>query len=411
MGLRTLLVLSLVISPLLVSGCRSPKSKLMDMWSMRDKEVEGNAPPRRPAGRARLTLNAPEDDSQPGTSTVPGSGKTGSDIALTEFSPSQEIVEFDGATIVATVNSIPIFASDVLEPYTLNLRDAQQKLTPEQLNRVKARLIQDHLQPHIEKAVLVSALREDLDEEKLGQLNGQLDSAFKEEIERLKRQANVGTRVELEEALDREGVSLDTLKNNFAARQMAMFYIGQKADAKVQYSRKELLDWYNKNKEKYAIEALARWQQIRISYAESGGKPEAAKIMQQVVAALRAGEDFGKVATEFSDGPRKAKGGVWDWTAPDSLAEENVDRAIWGVEVGQISQVLQTRSAFVLVKVLERKGGDYTPFEDVQDAINEKLVTDSRTSSADKVVQDLMAAASIETIFEAAEQQQPKQLP
>ena len=169
MGLRTLLVLSIVISPLFLSGCRSPKSKLMDMWANRDKgEVEGNAPPRRPAGRARISLNAPEDETP---STVPGAGQTGSDIALTEFNPAQEIIEFDGATVVATVNSIPIFASDVLEPYTLNLRQAEKTLTPEQLNMVKEDLIQKHIQPHIEKAVLVSALREDLDKEKMSQLD------------------------------------------------------------------------------------------------------------------------------------------------------------------------------------------------------------------------------------------------
>ncbi len=409
MGLRTFLVLLLVISPVFVSGCRTPKSKLMDIWANRDKgEIEGNAPPRRPAGRARISLNSPEGETP---STVPDAVKVGADIALTEFNPAQEIIEFDGATIVATVNSIPIFASDILEPYTLNLRQAEKQHTPEEVNLIKRDLIQKHMQPHIEKAVLVSALREDLDKEKMDQLDVQMEAAFKDEIERLKKQANVGTRVELEEVLGREGVRLDTLKTNFAARQMAMFYIGQKANAKVQFSRQELLDWYNAHKEEYVIEALARWQQIRISYGKSGGKTQAAKIMQQVVAALRAGEDFGKVATEFSDGPRKAKAGVWDWTAPGSLAEENVDRAIWDVEVGSISQVLQTNSAFVLVKVLERKGGGYTPFEDVQDAINEKLVTDSRTSSADKVVQDLMATASIETIFDTDAPQLPNQLP
>jgi hypothetical protein len=409
MGLRTFLVLLLVISPVFVSGCRTPKSKLMGIWANRDKgEVEGDAPPRRPAGRARISLSSPEGETP---SAVPDAVKAGADIALTEFNPAQEIIEFDGATIVATVNSIPIFASDILEPYTLNLRQAEKQHTPEEVNLIKRDLIQKHMQPHIEKAVLVSALREDLDKEKMDQLDVQMEAAFKDEIERLKKQANVGTRVELEEVLGREGVRLDTLKTNFAARQMAMFYIGQKANAKVQFSRQELLDWYNAHKEEYAIEALARWQQIRISYGKSGGKTQAAKIMQQVVAALRAGEDFGKVATEFSDGPRKAKAGVWDWTAPGSLAEENVDRAIWDVEVGSISQVLQTNSAFVLVKVLERKGGGYTPFEDVQDAINEKLVTDSRTSSADKVVQDLMATASIETIFDTDAPQLPNQLP
>ena len=156
---------------------------------------------------------------------MPDAVKVGADIALTEFNPAQEIIEFDGATIVATVNSIPIFASDILEPYTLNLRQAEKQHTPEEVNLIKRDLIQKHMQPHIEKAVLVSALREDLDKEKMDQLDVQMEAAFKDEIERLKKQANVGTRVELEGVLGREGVRLDTLKTNFAARQMAMFYI------------------------------------------------------------------------------------------------------------------------------------------------------------------------------------------
>jgi parvulin-like peptidyl-prolyl isomerase len=401
MGLRTLLVLSLLVSPLFVSGCRSPESKFQELWSKRD-EPASTAPPRRlgareESGRAQVSLDAPQ---------------IGSDIALTEFSPNKEFIEFDGATEVARVNNtIPIFAGDVLDPYTLNIREAEKQLTPEQLNRLKGKLIQENLQPHIEKAVLVSALRESIDKEQLEQLNVQLGAAFKEEIERLKNQANVGTRVELEQALEREGVDLETLRGNFEARQMAMFYIGKNADAKMQYSRQELLDWYNENREQYAIRAEARCQQIRVSFTASGGKAEAVRKMQQVVAVLRNGEDFGAVAREFSDGPCRADGGVWDWTTPDSLAEEKVDKALWQVQVGSISEVLETPSAFVLVKVLERQGGDYTPFEDVQDAINTKLVNESRTSAAEEVVRELMDSATISTVFDAQSERLPDQLP
>ena len=406
MGLRTLLVLSLLVSPLFVSGCRSPKSKFQELWSKRDEPTE-TAPPRRPnarqesPGKAQVSLG--------GSESAP---RLGSDIALTEFSPNKEFIEFDGATEVARVNNtIPIFAGDVLDPFTLNLRQAEQQLTPEQLNRLKAKLIQENLQPHIEKAVLVSALRESIDKEQLEQLNGQLAGAFKEEVERLKKQANVGTRFELEQALEREGVDLATLRGNFEARQMAMFYIGKNADAKMQFSRQELLDWYNENRDQYAIKAETRWQQIRISFDKSGGKADAARKMQQVVAVLRNGEEFGDVAREFSDGPRKADSGVWDWTAPNSLAEENVDKALWQIPVGTISQVLETPSAYVLVKVLERQGGGYTPFEDVQDAINTKLVNESRTSAAEKVVKKLMDSATISTVFDANSQRLPDELP
>ncbi len=192
---------------------------------------------------------------------------------------------------------------------------------------------------------------------------------------------------------------------------MAMFYIGKNADAKMQFSRQELLDWYNENRDQYAIKAETRWQQIRISFDKSGGKADAARKMQQVVAVLRNGEEFGDVAREFSDGPRKADSGVWDGTAPDSLAEENVDKALWQIPVGTISQVLETPSAYVLVKVLERQGGGYTPFEDVQDAINTKLVNESRTSAAEKVVKKLMDSATISTVFDANSQRLPDELP
>jgi len=325
-----------------------------------------------------------------------------SGIELTEFSPGRESIEFDGATVVATANSMPIFASDVLEPYYLNIRKAAAQLNSGEINRLKARVIQEHLQPHIEKAVLVSALQRDLDQEQLEQLEQQLASAFKQEIERLKKQADVGTRVELEQVLEQEGVTLGTLQSNFTARQMAMYYIGQNASSQTQYSRQELLDWYTRNREQYASKSQARSQQIRVDFNASGGRAQATEKMRQIVGALRDGEDFGEVARQFSDGPHKSRGGVWDWTAPNSLAEANVDQALWQVDVGRISQVLETPNAFVLVKVLERKGGGYTPFDDVQDEINRKLVNDSRASAASKVIQDLMASATIWTVFDTS---------
>ncbi|MFP6762119.1 MAG: peptidylprolyl isomerase [Planctomycetaceae bacterium] len=406
MVFRTVSVLTLLVSALVVSGCQSPASRLKDMWSKRDTDLESTAPPRRPSGeqsgpgRVRLSLDKPQTSPQSAAPSTSG-------IELTEFSPNREFIEFDGATVVATANSMPIFASDVLEPYYLNIRRAAEQLNDAEINSLKAKIIQEHLHPHIEKAVLVSALQRDLDEEQLGQLEQQLDSAFKEEIERLKKQAKVVTRVELEQVLEQEGVRLDTLKSNFTARQMAMYYIGQKASSKTQYSRQELLDWYTRNREQYAIKALARSQQIRVGFAASGGRTQAAEKMQQVVGALRNGEDFGDVAGRLSDGPRKSKKGIWDWTAPNSLAEANVDQALWQVDVDRISQVLETQNAFVLVKVLERKGGGYKPFEDVQDEINRKLVNDSRTTAASKVIQELIASATISTVFDAPAEASP----
>ena len=66
---------------------------------------------------------------------------------------------------------------------------------------------------------------------------------------------------------------------------------------------------------------------------------------------------------------------------------------------GQISEPLESDSSITLVKVIERDEGGYTPFEEVQDAINRKLQAEARTKAASDVIDNLIQQAAIRTIF------------
>jgi parvulin-like peptidyl-prolyl isomerase len=122
--------------------------------------------------------------------------------------------------------------------------------------------------------------------------------------------------------------------------------------------------------------------------------------MKQAIDSLRNGTEFGAVATQFSDGPKRDTGGNWDWTKQGSLADEKVERALFEIPVGKISQPLESSSAFVLVKVIERRDAGYVPFEDVQDKINNKLQSEGRRDAAQNVIKDLNNTATIWTIFD-----------
>lgn len=371
-------------------GCQKPRMPgFISRLTKTTTEAEDTAPPRR-----SLTSDAP--------SSIP-MGKArydGSDIQLTDFSGDSPPAELFGATVVATVNSLPIFADDVLQPHSLNLEKAATQLSTEEMGRLRAKLIQQELPQHIEKALLMSALREDIEEEQYEQLVTQVDNLFEREVDKLKERYNVETKIELEQILEEQGTSLESLSTAFASRELSMFYIGRKSKDATRLSRQELMDWYEQNKDQYAIEAAVKWQQIRINITPDGGREAAFARMKQAIEALRNGDDFGAVAKQFSDGPKRDAGGIWDWTKQGSLADEKVERAMFEIPVGKISQPLETGSAFVLVKVVDRRDSGYVPFEDVQDKINNKLQSEARRDAAQNVIKELNNAATIWTIFD-----------
>lgn len=382
--------MAVVLSLSLVVGCQKPKMPGFITKLTKSTAEEGTkAPP-----RTTFASDAP--------SSIP-MGKTdyqGSSIRLTDYSGDEAPAELFGATVVATVNSLPIFADDVLQPHTLNLEKAQAQLSQPEMNRLRAKIIQQELPQHIEKALLMSALRDDIEEEQFETLSSQVNNLFEREVDKLKERYNVETKIELERILEEQGTSLDSLNNAFASRELSMFYIGRKSKDATRLSRQELMDWYEQNKAQYAIEAAVKWQQIRINNPSDGGRKAALVKMKQAIDALRNGTEFGQVAKQFSDGPKRDTGGIWDWTKQGSLADEKVERALFEIPTGKISQRLETGSAFVLVKVIERRDAGFVPFEDVQEKINNKLQSEARRDAAQNVIKDLNNTATIWTIFD-----------
>jgi peptidyl-prolyl cis-trans isomerase SurA len=383
--------MAIVLCLSLIVGCQKPKMpNFISKLTKTSSESEEKAPP-----RTTLVSDAP--------SSIPmgAADFEGSSIQLTDYSGDSAPAELFGATVVATVNSLPIFADDVLQPHNLNLEKAAAELTPAELNRLRAKLIQQELPQHLEKALLISALREDIEEEQYEQLSAQVNNLFEREVDKLKERYNVETKIELERILEEQGTSLDSLNNAFSARELSMFYIGRKSKNTTRLSRQELMDWYEQNKAQYAIEAAVKWQQIRTNIPADISREAAFAKMKQAIDSLRNGTEFGAVATQFSDGPKRDTGGNWDWTKQGSLADEKVERALFEIPVGKISQPLESSSAFVLVKVIERRDAGYVPFEDVQDKINNKLQSEGRRDAAQNVIKDLNNTATIWTIFDS----------
>ena len=382
-----------VIGLVLIAGCSTTKTVKVD------NPVLGPAPPRMagtnlaPGGTAYVndTLNPTIPGLAPGDIVPIALG------GLDESGNSGLVTD----EVVAQVNGTPIFASEVLEPYELKLSQVREKAPPADFRRSRNEIIQRDLDGHIERRLLVLALRATLKKkEQMERITSHLDEAFDEEIEKMQKKMNVHSEHELDQKLKEQKTSLATLRNSFIKQQMARQFLGTKAGKELRLGRVDLIDYYQAHRDEYATPLRARWQQIRVSYAKHGGKEPAFDVLDQVTNELRNGGDFGNVARRFSDGPNASKGGVWDWTQAGSLADQDIERALFGLPLATISQVFVGPSSFQLVKVIEREQAGYTPFDELQDEIRRKIETDARRQSTNNVIDELRAKATVVTIFD-----------
>jgi parvulin-like peptidyl-prolyl isomerase len=335
-------------------------------------------------------------------------------------SPDSEITQVGHVTegvlpmtaVVARVNGTPILAGDVLEeliPKLVQIRvqiEQASKKYPQQIpnpdakfREVQDQAIQHHLPKLIEQTILVDAMKAKMKKEQLEQIETQLDKFFESEVEKMKAQAGVGTIADLEAMIQSQGGSLATMRKNFGDNQLALEFVRMQLPDAEQPTRAELLAAYEARKAEFEVAAAVKWQQLQIS-VQKHGADKAQERMQQALQDLQNGDEFGTVVRRYSDAPTAQDGGQWDWMQSESIALPQLKQAIETLPVGQVSNVIDTKTHLQLVMVNGRRPHGYKPFDEVQEEISKQITDSARETAAKKVIQDLKDKAIIETIYD-----------
>lgn len=268
--------------------------------------------------------------------------------------------------VAAVVNSHVITVKSVEEYAARAIEAARRQFMarPEQFYQRRQEIMRDSLEQLVERYLILDEFSSAGYNMPEGIINDWVD----EQTRRM-----FGDRLTLMKTLRQVGESYQDYWNeqrdSFIISQMTVKNVNQN----VFISPRKIERYYEMNTNKFNVEETAHVRMIVIDKSRHAlGEPM--KIAAEVMAKLKAGEDFAKLADQFSDDARRIKGGDRGWIEDkDSDLRSELRRFVFTATPGSVSDIIDLDGAVFIVKVEERKGAGMRSVSDVRDELEVML--------------------------------------
>jgi parvulin-like peptidyl-prolyl isomerase len=305
------------------------------------------------------------------------------------------------ASIVARVDDEIILLEEVMAPLRPRLEQLKKQLPEEKYREAEWMALQQVTKGRIQRLILLKELEATLpNKAALPKIRQSLDGEFEKYLLKLARDAKLKTREEILAKIKEEGADLDSLRDDYIDNMLAQIYLQRAIKPLVKEpTRDELMAYYQENLAEFTEDAGVVWSHIQVKKGSSAA--DAKTKITQIHQELKSGGDFAKLAQSKSDGPTAAIGGEWQLTSKGSYADTAVDKVLFSIPVGEISDVIEGKEAFHIVRVEKRNDGGPSPFSQVQEKIAERLNNQIMTNLRKTKLEEAAKNHFVESIFDA----------
>ena len=277
-------------------------------------------------------------------------------------------------SVLGVVDKEPIYADKVLAVLDRPLQAEARKYDEARFRQVAADLIQRQVMEFIHADVEFTAAKRNLESK-------DSDLATQETVRwRLEQIAHAGGSVELakQKAVDNNTTLEEMCEDHYRLIMTQLFY-QRRVIPQIQISASDIRQYYEDNRDKeFTQPAQVHFRVIRID-KNSNGPDAAINKIKEARDRIAAGADFADVAGEVNDDPALLKNHgdpqPGQWMSKNAFVSDAVDSAVWTLQPGQMTKIIDDRDSLYLAKLEARQGGTTQPFEDedVQDKIRETL--------------------------------------
>jgi peptidyl-prolyl cis-trans isomerase SurA len=219
-------------------------------------------------------------------------------------------------------------------------------------------------------------------------------------IERIKEEKKL-THEALVAGLKKINLTYEAYRQNIKSDIERMRLINLEVKSKIIIREERILEYYETHKSEFSREERVKLAAIFLKGAGSTAPQQDMRLKDQVdrvLKRLQAGEDFGALARELSQGPGAKEGGELGYFNPQQL-EPELTKAIASLPIGGISDPVFRPQGVQILKVVAKEAGGAMPFEQVKDAIHDVLYREEINRSYTHWIKDLREKAFTKIIF------------
>jgi peptidyl-prolyl cis-trans isomerase SurA len=300
------------------------------------------------------------------------------------ISSSEAIVDRVVAIVnqeIITLSEVEMWINPLKEEMVIDDRLERRERVQALCRQVLEKLIEDKL---IDQEVKRSGVK----------VSGKEIEATLDEVKR----RNAVTQVDLEKALAADGLTLETYKKQIekGLQRKKLISWAVKLEAKV--GEKELRNFYQKNMDRYRANETYRPGHI-LFVIPKGATPEEIreirKRCQKVLEKIKGGADFGEMALLYSeDASNKDRGDLGNFRRGELVPA--FEREALRLKVGEAGGIVRTEFGFHIIKLLDRKGSDPLPYEEVK----EKVQADYFDSEMEKAFKQYISTLKEKSVIE-----------
>lgn len=159
-------------------------------------------------------------------------------------------------------------------------------------------------------------------------------------------------------------------------------FLKSRVEADAMVTDAELLDYYNKNKDRFTVE-----EEIRVGLITVDNDVMA----EGIVAKIKAGESFEELAKKYSTDTRSsANGGDIGWVSAGEI-DPALEKIAFSLEANKVSGVVKSELGYQVVKASGKRSNYLYPLAEVKDLVKKSVIEAKQKDSFTKVKADLRA--------------------
>lgn len=223
------------------------------------------------------------------------------------------------------------------------------------------------------------------------------DAETRAETERLKNL--LGGPEETATFLKESGLEPRDLDEQVRRNLVVKRFIDTEVAKGIEVSDAQAKAWYDAHPESVSRPESVRISQIVVpvgSDASANKRSDARQKAEAILKEIQGGKDFGEMARLHSGGPEAQRGGDAGWVWAGGGALPAVERAALALKPGQMSDIVESRRGFHLLKATDRRPAGPIPFAEAKPGVIERVRAEQRDEKLRLYLADLRRKATIE---------------